>query len=549
MTRLLTRIRIAALLCLLPRLGSAQDVLTMNVALQEELAPRASHSYTFSAQAGDLISGQVELLGADGHIQFTDANGQPLKGPRTRSFYLDGRAGRRVGLVAPQTGRYQAHITSNSGTAAKLKLQFEQRDVHSRMHGVIVKTVDTPESPSMRELIRQVQAGNKDAVASFWRERQMKGPLVEPAGGSSQDFLVTFLWRESFPTFNVLVAWPMAAFRSDDYYMNHVGSTDVWFKTIQLRRGTRVPYSLSPNVVQPADRLFTDQLDPLNGRVFPDDPLSLVDRSSVLELPDAPDETWALRVPNKRGVVERRTFRSAQLNNERDWWVYTPPDHARATGPYPLLILFDGFVYSDAAWINAPKTLDNLIAAGRMRPTVVCFLGSPNRSGELSHAGADALGDALVAELLPQMQTTYGTSSNPADVVIGGSSAGGLAGALIALRHPKSFGNVLSQSGAFRLRRVGADEPNSISQIYVSHPRVPLRFYVEAGTYDNFPSASAPVHEIALDEGVTGANRHFRDVLLAKGYDVTYRETPGGHESLHWRSTLADALMTLLKPR
>jgi len=38
-------------------------------------------------------------------------------------------------------------------------------------------------------------------------------------------------------------------------------------------------------------------------------------------------------------------------------------------------------------------------------------------------------------------------------------------------------------------------------------------------------------------------------VLLAKGYDVIYRETGGGHEQLHWRATLADGLITLLPPR
>jgi enterochelin esterase-like enzyme len=37
-------------------------------------------------------------------------------------------------------------------------------------------------------------------------------------------------------------------------------------------------------------------------------------------------------------------------------------------------------------------------------------------------------------------------------------------------------------------------------------------------------------------------------VLIAQGYDVTYRETATAHESVHWRATLADALMTLLKP-
>jgi hypothetical protein len=35
-------------------------------------------------------------------------------------------------------------------------------------------------------------------------------------------------------------------------------------------------------------------------------------------------------------------------------------------------------------------------------------------------------------------------------------------------------------------------------------------------------------------------------VLIAKGYDVIYRETAGLHNNLHFRATFADALLTLL---
>jgi len=543
----------------------AQEPLMFGAPVTGGISGGQSLDFRFTASAGDEVSGHAELLGVEGNLRFLDAAGNSVPGLKVRNWYLGGTAGRRVGFVAPASGTYQLRVTASSPTGGTYTLRLERLSVASRMRGVSVTPKEVSTSERIRQLSRDVQQGRRDVVDQFWREVAGKGPLVESIEGNDRDLLVTFLWRETYQTHNVLVGWPMAAWRADDYYMSRLSNTDVWYKTIQLRRGSRFSYWLAPNLGEGAgDRVFKDQLDPLNPRVFPEDPNSTTDVSSVLDTPGAPDETWVRRTPARRGVVEQKKFRFTLSGAESDIWVYTPPDYAAAAGPYPLLVLFDGDTYVRADFNDAIRTLDNLISDRRMRPVVVCFVDSLFRRLSPRNPVGDvmaAYGDAIVGELLPQLRSTYAISASARDAVVGGFSAGGLMASLTARRHSDVFGNVLAQSGAFRLRMQlplidamvpslttltkGGEEPTSIAQMYLDAPRLPIRFYLETGLYENTPSATLPMHEMALDEGITASNRHFRDVLIAKGYEVIYRETPGAHESVHWRATLAEALVTL----
>ena len=44
------------------------------------------------------------------------------------------------------------------------------------------------------------------------------------------------------------------------------------------------------------------------------------------------------------------------------------------------------------------------------------------------------------------------------------------------------------------------------------------------------------------------STRELRDDLRSKGYEVDYREFPGGHDFFWWGETLADGLVALLRP-
>jgi enterochelin esterase-like enzyme len=531
--------------------------LSFSVPITADLQSGQVHEYGFTAASGDLVSGTLELRGLAAIVQVIDSADAVV-----RTDYLFESAtpvARQIGFVAPVTGSYRVQINAFDrivsdgnqivpgdlvpvrGTASgSYTLRLDDAPVAVRMRGVDPPVREDYPSARLRRLTQELGTRHDDALSSFWREVAGKGPLVEEIPGNDRHVDVTFLWRQTYDVKNVLVLW---AGRIDDGYMSRVPGTGVWHKTVRLRRGTRINYRISAND-RAADRGFTAQLDPLNPRKYPEDPTYRFVTWSVLDMPGAPDEQWALRTPVRRGTVEEKTITSTLLKTQRQIWIYTPPGYSPTAGPYPLVVLLDGAAYVSSRFLAAPATFDNLINDGRIRPAVVCFdLG--NRGG--GPAGRVRYGEALIEELVPMLRRSYRISTSPADTVIGGFSGGAVAAAEIALLRSDVFGNVLSQSGAFRARLPGAEEPNSMALAYLAAPRKPIRFYLEVGLYDNIPGADGPVYELALDENNLMGNRHLRDVLRAKGYDVTYREVGGGHDNIHWRAMLADGLMALLK--
>ena len=84
-------------------------------------------------------------------------------------------------------------------------------------------------------------------------------------------------------------------------------------------------------------------------------------------------------------------------------------------------------------------------------------------------------------------------------------------------------------------------EPNWMAKQFVASPKLPLRFYLEAGAFE--------IDKKGKGGDILEPTRHLRDVLLAKGYPVTFKQFVGGHDGLSWRGDFAEALITLLGSR
>ena len=151
-------------------------------------------------------------------------------------------------------------------------------------------------------------------------------------------------------------------------------------------------------------------LDPSNPRLRPS--YRRFGQSAVLVPGDMP---WT-PLPNvPRGAVSHHVYQSKIVGDERDFYVYTPPNYdPKREEPYPVLVLQHGLGDEANAWVEvgaANVTLDTLINQGKAVPMVMVNpLGYGTAAGP---ADIDREGmlptyiRTLLDEVLPQVERQY----------------------------------------------------------------------------------------------------------------------------------------------
>jgi enterochelin esterase-like enzyme len=416
-----------------------------------------------------------------------------------------------------------------------------RKTVHLRdSNGSLTPASVPPQSPRLQALLEDWNAGKKEALAAFWKGVEGKTPLVEEMKSEEKQgdrpmLLVTFLWRSDSVDEKVTLGGGLPHEPPDPF--TRLADTDVWYLTELMPADSRGIYAFRVEGFfnGPTEHFRAVASDPLNPKAF--------GPYSYFELPNAPAQPYIKEVPGvPHGKLTRLKIKSTILNEERDYGVYTPAGYSTKDQPYNLLLLFDGEDYGNGVTNLVPTQtiLDNLVAQKKIPPTILVLVNTGSRRvSDLSCSQTFA--DFLVKELLPELRTSYRVTADPKHVVVGGSSLGGVASACAGLMHPEAFGNILSLSGAYWYipgwEKMGDSlylgDSGWVMRQYLQSPKLPLRFYIEVGRYE---------------EKQLSTNRNFRDILKLKGYPVTYSEFDGGHDYLCWRGSVADGLIALFGP-
>jgi len=302
--------------------------------------------------------------------------------------------------------------------------------------------------------------------------------------------------------------------------------------------------------------ITTDPLEPdFYGYSFEADGVRLIDPSNPLMKPNLLNTQSEVHVPGPgslpweindvpRGIIHHHFYKSGIIGDNRDFYVYTPPGYsASAKILYPTLYLLHGFSDDASAWTavgRAQVILDNLIAQGKAKPMIVVMplgYGAPEivtrgftafRDASLRQRNYQKFRDALINEVLPQVEASYMAAKDRNSRAVAGLSMGGAESLLTGLNSLDLFAWIGAFSSGGLPDDLQADFPGLDSK---ANSQLRL-LWIACGT----------------DDRLIEANRKFRDWLKSKGIQHTDIETPGAHTWMVWRRNLVSFAPFLFQP-
>ena len=281
-------------------------------------------------------------------------------------------------------------------------------------------------------------------------------------------------------------------------------------------------------------------MDPVNPLMKP----NLLHSESAVEVPGNGLPWQVSDVPH--GEVHRHFYHSKLAGDDRDFYVYTPPNYdPRAKREYPMLCLLHGFSDDASGWTSVGRAnviLDNLIAQGRAQPMIVVMpLGYGDydviRRGwgswsdkQLAWRNLSRFTDILLGEVLPQVEKSYRVKKGRESHAIAGLSMGGSESLLTGLNHLDQFAWVGAFSSGGLDNHAYSDEFPGLD---ASANRKLKLLWIACGTED----------------GLIKMNREFKSWLKSQGVQYTDIETPGMHTWMVWRRNLTTLAPLLFQGR
>ncbi|WP_338870144.1 alpha/beta hydrolase-fold protein [Spirosoma sp. SC4-14] len=262
---------------------------------------------------------------------------------------------------------------------------------------------------------------------------------------------------------------------------------------------------------------------------------------SLAHMPGPASLSWEIKdVP--RGIVDHHVYRSAVMGEDRDYYVYLPPNYdPKRKEPYPVFFLLHGATGTALSWIvnaQANIILDNLIAEGKARPMIMV--------NTLGYGGNEKYTAEVLQEIIPQLEKTYNAAKDRTQRAIVGLSMGGGTAFYTGLNNLDHFAYVGGFSSAVGF---GGSRPAATAS---PDEQTKAMMDVFAKTYPKLDESANKQLKLlwiscGVDDFLYQNNKHFKEYLASKKVRFKEVETPGGHTFMVWRRNLTDIAPLLFR--
>lgn len=311
----------------------------------------------------------------------------------------------------------------------------------------------------------------------------------------------------------------------------------------KLTKGDNGVWEVTVGPVAPGAYRYTFVVDGVS-TVDPRNAAISESNSNVSSVVAVPGSEWMDTKGVPHGAVASVTYYSTALSKFRRMHVYTPPGYENGKGRYPVFYLLHGAGDNDDAWISVGRAnfiLDNLIAAGKAKPMIVVMPAGHTRSFSAPSAGRpapDEFEQDFVKDVMPTIEKSYRVLTDRKDRAIAGLSMGGAQTLNVFLPHQDKFAYVgVYSSGlfnAFPFRRGNTPPATDGPSPWETQHLAELD---NAGTKKGLKLLW---FGIGKDDFLLQTSHSTVDLLKKHGFEVTAKESLGGHTWLNWRDYLIE---------
>jgi enterochelin esterase-like enzyme len=239
-------------------------------------------------------------------------------------------------------------------------------------------------------------------------------------------------------------------------------------------------------------------------------PIPTLTSSPTLVVPSRTPEVCR----SENGSIEIKQLPTSWLSTPLGYRVYTPPCYDLDLDQrYPVLYLIHGYGYNDDQWdrLGADEITGKLIFAGEISPFIIVM---PNESNQNSQPPKNHFGEALVYDLVPEIDASYRTIPFREYRAIGGLSRGGNWALHLGLTQWTVFGAIGAHSAPIFI----SDDPKIQEWLSEIPPDKYPRIYMDVGEKDKW-----------FDQII-----RFEELLDQLNVPHELFSFPGGHTEEYW---------------